>query len=107
LKFCPKCGTRLVPATASKSVVLKCQKCEYTTRASDIRFQALQQGKEKIVVIGDKLKDINPLPKAKTHCTKCGHNEAFYWMVQTRSADESSTQFFRCTRCGNTWRENA
>ncbi|MCK4973458.1 MAG: transcription factor S, partial [Candidatus Heimdallarchaeota archaeon] len=27
------------------------------------------------------------------------------WMVQTRSADESPTRFFRCTACGETWRE--
>jgi DNA-directed RNA polymerase subunit M len=26
-------------------------------------------------------------------------------MVQTRRADESATQFFRCTKCGHTWRE--
>jgi DNA-directed RNA polymerase subunit M len=26
-------------------------------------------------------------------------------MVQTRSIDESMTQFYRCTKCGHTWRD--
>jgi DNA-directed RNA polymerase subunit M len=37
-------------------------------------------------------------------CPKCGNNKARWWMVQTDSADEPSTQFFRCTKCNNTWR---
>jgi DNA-directed RNA polymerase subunit M len=27
-----------------------------------------------------------------------------WWMLQTRSADEATTQFFRCTKCKHTWR---
>ncbi|RLG10996.1 MAG: transcription factor S, partial [Thaumarchaeota archaeon] len=38
-------------------------------------------------------------------CPKCGNREAYYWAVQTRSADEPMTRFFRCTKCGYTWRE--
>src|SRR5438093_1332717 len=47
------------------------------------------------------------LPKTKAECPKCNNHEAFYWLVQTRGGDESSTQFFRCTNCGATWRENS
>ena len=38
-------------------------------------------------------------------CPKCGNNVAYVWQVQTRSADESSTQFLRCTKCSHTVRE--
>jgi len=38
-------------------------------------------------------------------CPKCGNNQVYVWQVQTRGADESSTQFFRCTKCGYTFRE--
>jgi len=28
-------------------------------------------------------------------------------MIQTRAADEPPTRFYRCTKCGHTWREYA
>ena len=40
-------------------------------------------------------------------CEKCGNKEAFWWMLQTRSADEPTTQFYRCTKCEYTWRNYA
>jgi DNA-directed RNA polymerase subunit M len=69
--------------------------------------QKLEQQKENVVVIGREEQKIRTLPKTKVDCPKCGHKEAYYWLVQTRGADESSTQFFRCTSCGTTWRENS
>ena len=38
---------------------------------------------------------------------KCDNREAVSWMFQTRSADEPTTQFFRCTKCKHTWRNYA
>lgn len=46
-----------------------------------------------------------PLPKTEVECPKCGHNEAYWWMIQTRSADEAPTTFYRCVNCGHTWRD--
>jgi len=41
----------------------------------------------------------------KIECEKCGNDEAVWWMLQTRSADEPTTQFYRCTKCRYTWRD--
>ena len=41
----------------------------------------------------------------KIDCEKCGHDEAVWWMLQTRSADEPTTQFYRCVKCQYTWRD--
>ena len=38
-------------------------------------------------------------------CPKCGHGEAYYNEVQTRSADEPATLFFRCCKCHHNWKE--
>lgn len=38
-------------------------------------------------------------------CSKCGHNEAFFHQVQTRSADEPMTEFYKCVNCGHKWKE--
>jgi DNA-directed RNA polymerase subunit M len=105
MKFCPKCGTTLVPTRKERNVLYSCPKCGYETKEVRKSVYKLMQEKEKVVIIGKAEQKIRTLPKVKVECPKCGHNEAFYWIVQTRGADESSTQFFRCTRCQYTWRE--
>jgi hypothetical protein len=37
---------------------------------------------------------------------RCGNNIAYAWQVQTRGADETSTQFLRFTSCNYTFRES-
>ena len=106
MQFCPKCRIVLLPIEKETKIVLACQKCNYESRKTTRLEPGIKHDKERIIVIGKDEQKISTLPKAKAECTKCGHNEAFYWLVQTRGADESSTQFFRCTRCGATWREN-
>ena len=39
-------------------------------------------------------------------CPKCGHGTAYFFEVQTRSADEAATLFMRCQKCSHQWREN-
>ena len=105
MKFCPKCGIIMVPTKKEDSIVLRCPKCGFETRKADKTLSKVKRDKEKVVVIEKKTQAIRTLPTARVECPRCGHNEAFYWIVQTRGADESSTQFFRCVKCGYTWRE--
>ena len=49
-------------------------------------------------------KKVETLPKTKEECPKCKHPEAYYWLLQTRAADEAATRFFRCAKCNYTWR---
>ncbi|PIN96825.1 MAG: hypothetical protein COU45_05870 [Nitrosopumilus sp. CG10_big_fil_rev_8_21_14_0_10_33_7] len=50
---------------------------------------------------------VETLPTIKIECEKCGNDEAVWWMLQTRSADEPTTQFYRCSKCRYTWRNYA
>ncbi len=115
MEFCPKCGTRLVLSQKKvKSKVenyLTCPKCGYqrkVTQGETILAKVIEpQAAEQIAVLDEEAANIRTLPITKTECPKCGNREAFWWMVQTRGADESTTQFFRCTKCNHTWREMA
>jgi len=98
----------------STKVVLKCPNCGYEARSkpSARRGETVIRRptekltpREAVVVISQKEASLKTASTQKVECPRCGHREAYVWMVQTRGADESSTQFFRCTKCGYTWRE--
>jgi DNA-directed RNA polymerase III subunit RPC11 len=40
-------------------------------------------------------------------CPKCCHPRAYFMQIQTRSADEPMTTFYKCcnTACGHRWRD--
>jgi len=58
---------------------------------------------KKVVVFG-KGEELEQLPVTKVGCPKCGNEEAYWWVQQTRSSDEPPTTFYRCKKCGYTWR---
>ncbi len=103
MEFCPKCGSIMVPVKKGKQVYLKCPKCGYTRSKAPKSLKLEEKVKhEKVLVIE---KDETNLPVTEKICPKCGHNKAWWWVQQTRSADEPPTQFFKCTKCGYVWRE--
>jgi DNA-directed RNA polymerase subunit M len=115
MEFCPKCGSRLVPkkekTDKKTSLIFTCPKCGYKRRVGSGKVapkvaKVIQPYPQKLVaVIGKEEQKLRTLPTIKIECPRCGHNLAYVWQVQTRGADESSTQFFRCTKCGYTFRE--
>jgi DNA-directed RNA polymerase subunit M len=110
MEFCEKCGTRLVPKRKkdSKEVFLFCPKCEYKKPAESlVKTPLVSEVKPEspIVVISKREQKLKTMPTIAIECPKCKNNQAYVWQVQTRGADESSTQFFRCTKCNYTFRE--
>jgi len=114
MEFCPKCGMRLAPTKKKRGgkavLVLACPKCGYTKKTARavtvVSEKALEPvPQEPIAVIGKEEQKLRTLPTVKMECPKCGNNLAYAWQVQTRGSDESSTQFFRCTKCSHTFRE--
>jgi DNA-directed RNA polymerase subunit M len=108
MEFCPRCGMRLIfISTEDSSESLICPNCNYKSKSKST-LQLLTKNKpsaESVVVVGEEDAKIRTLPTVKSVCSRCGNNEAFWWMYQTRGGDEPTTRFFRCTRCGMTWRE--
>jgi len=113
MEFCPECGTRLTPARRKEgrkaTLLLSCPKCGYekqTERALEPIPKIIEHTpQECIAVIGKEEQKLRVLPTVRVECPKCGNNLAYAWQVQTRGSDESSTQFFRCTKCNYTFRE--
>jgi len=115
MEFCPKCKSRLGPKKEKSGekafIVFVCPKCGYKRRVESGKVapkvaKVIHPNPQKLVaVIGREEQKLRTLPTIKIECPRCGHNLAYVWQVQTRGADESSTQFFRCTKCGYTFRE--
>ena len=104
MKFCPKCEVRLKKNNNTSSV--SCPKCGYSESGiKETKKEIKEEVSEFNIYEGNEGKET--LPTIKIDCEKCGNNEAVWWMLQTRSADEPTTQFYRCTKCSFTWRNYA
>ena len=115
MDFCKKCGSILVPKKVKSGdhamLVLLCSKCgqkiKETIENVKIKGKTIEHSPKQLVSIIDKEKQLSTLPTIQVKCSMCGNNMAFAWQVQTRGADESSTQFLRCTKCDYTFRESS
>ncbi|MBQ6219051.1 MAG: transcription factor S [Methanosphaera sp.] len=102
MEFCPDCGKVLLP----RKGILHCFSCGYEKQLSrdeknEYVIQEDVSDKNEVIVTGDK---VNTMPTTKGLCYRCKNRELEWWMVQTRKSDEATTIFYRCTKCGNTWR---
>ncbi|MFH0949106.1 MAG: transcription factor S [Candidatus Aenigmatarchaeota archaeon] len=97
MTFC-ECGGILINTPNG----MKCRTCGKVFRGKSKKIAIANHKHKDITVIEDNKPD---LPVTEKICPKCGHDEAYFWLIQTRSADEPPTQFFRCTKCKHVWRE--
>ena len=105
MQFCPICESLLLLQTISNENVLNCRACVYryplkkrlrtvTYFTPTDKFDQLFSEKE------------SKLSTIQINCAKCESNKAFFFQMQTRSADEASTIFYKCVQCKHTWKEN-
>ncbi|KIV79247.1 hypothetical protein PV11_06816 [Exophiala sideris] len=62
--------------------------------------------KEKDDILGEEQSDL-PVNEVPGGCPneKCDSKKAYFYQLQTRSADEPPTSFFKCVACAKQWRE--
>jgi transcription factor S len=102
--FCDKCHSITVPVKKGKIVKMKCRKCG-AEKTKEMKNLKITENVKKMKGITILEKDETPLPITDRACPECDHAKAYWWLQQTRSADEPPTQFFRCVKCKHTWRE--
>jgi len=105
MKFCEKCGNVLV-VEKKKKPILVCRKCHKKYKIAHDKVMITEEIHEpkKQIVIMEKDEGVAEFPKTKILCPQCENGEAYWWMQQTRAADEPPTLFYRCTKCSYSWR---
>ncbi len=111
LRFCPECGSMLLPKPGDAGRLV-CPNCGYEEEVEENPFKTVvrvtHSPKERTIVVSSRSVPAGASRlKGKVRCPECGHDEVYAWMQQTRAADEPPTRFYRCARCGHTWREYA
>ena len=108
MQFCEKCGNLLITEKKGNKLKYVCRKCGYTPRGKAVSTNISQKIQSKEIKVhvfkeDDTLQQY-PIDK-KIVCPKCGSHGAYWFMQQTRSADEPATTFLCCTKCKHKWRE--
>ena len=99
MPFCGNCKSLVYPSDGK----LQCRKCGWTstgpTKSSVLRSEAM--GKQRVV----QEEKQEARPQQSTTCPKCGHDKAYFHLMQTRRSDEPPTQINECVKCGHSWRD--
>ena len=104
MMFCPNDKALMRPVGG----VPTCPKCGFAKTGAQesmvVKSKAVEDVKKSVMVDGTQKMDLLPTTE-EYKCEKCGNGRAYYYMRQTRSADEATTRFLECTQCGYKWRE--
>ncbi|USZ71337.1 transcription factor S [Natronosalvus halobius] len=100
MEFCDECGSMM----KADDGYWVCGSCDFTKPKGNSDEYVVTEDQEATEVIESS--DETSLPKTEARCPECGHDQAYWYLQQTRSADESETRFFVCAECEYKWRED-
>lgn len=108
MEFCPHCGKLLKPKEEKDEVFLACPLCNYRRGSEEaegyVKVEETPKEKAEGIAVNE---GVPNLPTTTANCPnqKCASDKAYYWLEQTRAADEAPTRFYQCLKCGHKWRE--
>uniref|UniRef100_A0A182JQ89 DNA-directed RNA polymerase subunit n=1 Tax=Anopheles christyi TaxID=43041 RepID=A0A182JQ89_9DIPT len=107
LMFCPTCGNLLLVEESTDSLRFSCNTCPYICKIRrTISSRIYPKLKEVDHVMGGSAAWEN-VDSTDAVCPSCAHDRAYFMQMQTRSADEPMTTFYKCCNqtCGHNWRD--
>lgn len=108
--FCPTCGNELPFESHGAGFAFKCRVCPYMYKPDkmvvDTTYYTSKVDKNDDIMGGSEA--WKNAAKTQERCPKCSHPEAYFHQLQTRSADEAMTEFYKCCNviCSHSWRVN-
>ncbi|ODQ63825.1 DNA-directed RNA polymerases III 12.5 kDa polypeptide [Nadsonia fulvescens var. elongata DSM 6958] len=111
LTFCPNCSNLLFVTRGEDSCNrFECKTCPYELPILP-NMHVFDRKKMNRKVVDDVLGGEGAwdnVDQTPAQCPKegCDGEKAYFFQLQIRSADEPMTTFYKCTSCGNQWREN-
>ncbi|XP_050027634.1 DNA-directed RNA polymerase III subunit RPC10-like [Dermacentor andersoni] len=107
IRFCPTCANMLYVDRGEDGFYFACHTCPFVYYIkSCIRTRVYTRLKDVDDVLGGAAAWEN-VDSTEEVCPRCGHRRAFFMQIQTRSADEPMTTFYKCCNpeCGHQWKE--
>jgi transcription factor S len=99
MPFCPECKSMVYPMGGKQS----CRKCGWSSdRPAKPKIITTKAEVREAVVIEE---HDDARPQQVTECPKCGHDKAYFHLMQTRRSDEPPTEINQCVACGHSWRK--
>ena len=105
MHFCPICGNLLLIEEGNVGMRFCCPTCPYR---HDIKDKYSSNAKIKKKQVDDVLGGSDAwenVDRTSAKCPYCSNDTAFFMQIQIRSADEPSTNFYRCCRCAKQWND--
>ncbi|KAI5294234.1 DNA-directed RNA polymerase I core subunit rpa12 [Ascosphaera acerosa] len=115
LIFCTSCGNLLPESSGDENAIIPCDVCgtqnkdipprTITSVSKPSAFpSALRSKRSAIQTLSSG--DRNHQATIQETCEKCGNPEVLFTTLQLRSADEGTTVFYTCPKCGHKWSTN-
>ena len=99
MEFCDDCHALVLLEVSADSGKLqkRCSRCGRARPVIEVREREVSSGRSVRRAGGPKTVQ----QRTEALCERCGNTQAFFVELQTRGADEPSTQFFTCTQCAH------